>query len=158
MCQLVINSKKLSDRLKELGCMQAKTFKIRMPNFLENDMIRHFIRGYFDGDGSVGKYMVKSKKAYNCAFSIVSNINFLNDIKPIIELECNIHTSIYKNFNKNRSIVKSLNSNGNIQVYKFLDWIYKDSIIFLNRKYKKYKDIKTWLTERPYKKGQKLIT
>lgn len=157
MHSLVIYSGKLSNKLKELGCMQNKTFKIQFPTFLPDDMIRHFIRGYFDGDGSVGRYFNKNKNNYNCVISIVSNEQFLSELKIIIEKNCNINLYLYKNFNKGKSDVKSISSNGSFQVYKFLNWIYEDCTIYLDRKYSKYIEIKNWLLTRPYKKGQKSI-
>lgn len=56
--RLSISSVKISKRLKELGCLQKKSFKIIFPTFLREDLIRHFIRGYFDGDGSFGSYLL----------------------------------------------------------------------------------------------------
>ena len=45
----------ISDLIK-LGILRKKTFKLdeRVLSFLEEENKRHFILGYFDGDGSVG--------------------------------------------------------------------------------------------------------
>ena len=45
-------------KLFELGCLNNKTQKIRLPN-LSNELMPHFIRGYFDGDGSI--YKIKKR-------------------------------------------------------------------------------------------------
>lgn len=53
---LTISSKNLSQDLCKLGCPKAKTFLIRFPNenqYFDNDLMCHFIRGYFDGDGCI---------------------------------------------------------------------------------------------------------
>lgn len=49
--RLVLYSKRMVDDLSTLGCTQAKTHTIEFP-VLPPQLERHFIRGYFDGDGS----------------------------------------------------------------------------------------------------------
>lgn len=53
--KLEINSSKMVDDLIKLGCIPNKSLILLPPN-LTDEYIPHFIRGYFDGDGSVGKY------------------------------------------------------------------------------------------------------
>jgi hypothetical protein len=53
--KLEINSVKLADDLIKLGCIPNKSLKLLPPN-LTDELINHFIRGYFDGDGSIGEY------------------------------------------------------------------------------------------------------
>lgn len=57
---LQICDKQISRQLEEKGVTQAKTFKIKFPEFISSDLIRHFVRGYFDGDGSI--YIEHQKK------------------------------------------------------------------------------------------------
>ena len=51
--ELNMSSARMSRHLAKQGCMQAKTFKIKFPYFIDESLYRHFIRGYFDGDGSL---------------------------------------------------------------------------------------------------------
>lgn len=51
---LTITSRQIVKDLVNVGCVQAKTFVTKFPNIRE-DLKRHFIRGYFDGDGYVSK-------------------------------------------------------------------------------------------------------
>ncbi len=149
-----INSTKLSKDLSAVGCMQAKTFKIRFPHWLDKSLHKHFIRGYFDGDGSVGKY-INNRNSVNCSASIVSNIDFLKDIQTIIKNESAVNFSLSKTFNKNRTSVRALYSSGNIQILKFLHWMYNESNVYLERKYNKYLEIKNYIINRPPKRNQK---
>lgn len=53
---LSVNSIHACNLLIKLGCIQRKTYTLKFPDqsiFINPDLIRHFIRGYFDGDGSV---------------------------------------------------------------------------------------------------------
>lgn len=53
--KLEINSSKMTDDLINLGCVPNKSLVLLPPN-LDTELISHFIRGYFDGDGSIGRY------------------------------------------------------------------------------------------------------
>jgi len=64
--QLVIYSKKMYKRLLSLGGERCKSKKIAFPE-IPNPFLKDFIRGYFDGDGSVffTKYTAsKNRKIY----------------------------------------------------------------------------------------------
>ena len=50
--KLALNSDKLVSDIEKLGVVERKTLTLTFPN-LREDLIPHFIRGYFDGDGSV---------------------------------------------------------------------------------------------------------
>lgn len=51
-CQLKINCTKLCKSLMKLGVVPRKSIICKMP-ILRNDLIRHYLRGYFDGDGCI---------------------------------------------------------------------------------------------------------
>ena len=47
------------ESLNKLGCKPNKSLILEFPKeeyFTSPDLIRHFIRGYWDGDGSLGIY------------------------------------------------------------------------------------------------------
>lgn len=48
-------SKKIAEDLTKQGCFENKTKKLQFPscNQVPSNLIHHFIRGYFDGDGCV---------------------------------------------------------------------------------------------------------
>lgn len=54
-CRLVHDSRELALDLKNKGCYQGKSLTLTFPSkdIVPEHLIRHFIRGYFDGDGSV---------------------------------------------------------------------------------------------------------
>lgn len=54
--KLSIRSKQLAKRVRELGAGPKKSLTLKFPDeniFKSKDLIRHFIRGYFDGDGCI---------------------------------------------------------------------------------------------------------
>jgi intein-encoded DNA endonuclease-like protein len=51
---LSIDSKIISQQLSTLGCVPKKSMILEYPSWLTDvEFQRHFIRGYFDGDGSI---------------------------------------------------------------------------------------------------------
>lgn len=57
-CFLSINSRYLSNQLTKLGMLHKKSLILKFPteDQVPKHLIRHFIRGYFDGDGCFGEY------------------------------------------------------------------------------------------------------
>ena len=46
---LTVCNKHWCERLSELGCVPNKSLVLKFPDYLSDDMLPHFIRGYFDG-------------------------------------------------------------------------------------------------------------
>lgn len=128
--RLVINSKKITNDLKLHGCFQKKTFNLKFPK-LDKNLIKHFIRGYFDGDGCV----MINKNTLNVA--IVGTIDFLNEVKENLNKNCCLNETVYDNRHPNRNNnIRALRFGGNIIINRIFHYLYDDSTIYLNRKRK----------------------
>lgn len=93
------------------------------------ELKRHFIRGYFDGDGSIGLYKRKNTKTPSLSGNIVSlNESLLASIKKFLE-EQNISVSL----GKDRKYFR-LRFSGNHTREKLRELFYKDSHLFMERK------------------------
>lgn len=79
-CQIILNSKTNLENLFKNGCYVNKTFKIKFPTKeqVPDNLIHHFMRGYFDGDGCI--YSRKNKNGVN-TFSVVGNFDFISGYK-----------------------------------------------------------------------------
>lgn len=131
-----IYNKHISNKLEELGCLSKKSLILEFPKWLiDPELQRHFIRGYFDGDGSINSTIKNSKKTPTFSWSIVSTKNFCDKINDILKISVKSNFYYWRHPN---NITYTLSSGGNIQVQTIMDWIYKDSNIFLQRKYDKY--------------------
>lgn len=127
----IYNTKMVKD-LYNLGCMNNKTQKIRLPE-LNIELMRHFIRGYFDGDGCISKMSV----GYNCyGLSIVSNTNFILDVKKHLEDIFDANFSYKQNKKYSVLIISDRENREN-----FYHYIYKNSTIYLERKKKIFDDM-----------------
>lgn len=152
-CELVIESKHMSEVLASYGCIQRKSKKLYYPSCVPEELTSHFIRGVFDADGTVYQGTLKTgpekgyKKSY---FSIIGYIVFIKQIQEKIVKFINlIKNKLIKSHAKD---VCSVMYSGDNQTEKILDWIYKDANIYLERKYKKYIELKKYLKIKQEKK------
>lgn len=130
---MTINSVELKEYLSTLGITSNKTIKLEgIPEIiLHSDYYMHFIRGYFDGDGSI--YNKKEQIGINFTSSC---FNLLNQIKFLLNLHTN-KIADYKTY-------YGLNCAGIQKPISILDKLYKNSDVNnrLERKYQIYKQFK----------------
>lgn len=131
-----VNSKKLTNDLRKLGVVENKTFKTVFLKHDDPDMVRHFIRGYYDGDGSISTSSKIGNKYAN--ISICGNKNFLLQMQSFMIKELGLNKT---KLVKQRSVF-SLRYGGRVQALKILNWLYKDSTTYLDRKYQTYLELK----------------
>ena len=134
---LAINDEYMSNKLNELGLVPAKSLVAEFPEYLNMSLIRHFIRGYFDGDGSVG-FDDKLNRAH---VSIVGTYDVISNMKNILtSMRCPCSIAHPKQSKDNNTYCLTLC--GNKCSINFLDWIYEDADMKLQRKYNRYIEIK----------------
>lgn len=133
--RLTIGNKHISQKLAELGCVKAKTFDLTLPgdDAVPKGLLRHFVRGYFDGDGSICNYV--SGGYPKVTTSMTSTEEFLNGIQVLMQQElCFNPVKLLCRFPERGNNIRSLCYSGRVKCSKFRDWLYKDATIFLERK------------------------
>ena len=136
---LRVHSQKMADDLKKYGIVPRKTGKEKLPlKLLPNDMVRHFIRGFFDGDGWVTLTSSHGKRNKRLGVGFVGNVKMLTDIKKCfmknLQSSFNANPYVYDNN------AKGYDGFAELIFYKLSDcveifkWLYKDATIFLSRK------------------------
>lgn len=139
-CRIMLVNKYFYNKCLEKGVLPHKTDKLVFPNkamFLNEDLIRHFIRGYVDGDGCITKILSKSKKKFDYRVKIVGTKEFLNGIQEYIPFEKVFNLTKRHKDNKNNF---NLEIGGNLQVKTMLNYLYSDCNVYLDRKYAIYKE------------------
>lgn len=134
---LRLSSKHMSDRLIEIGMVSCKSLVLEFPTEIPEPLLPHFIRGYFDGDGCVRAQLNTNGTICNHHVHILQTESFCGSLKDIIESTLCINCHIYKAATDN-NVTKELCIVGRKQCLTFLDWIYKDADLFLNRKHDIY--------------------
>lgn len=132
---LTVTNKHMANKLIDLGMVQNKSLVLEFPEWLNKDFYRHFVRGYFDGDGYV------SKNYYNAKLSIVSTKAFCESVQTILHEDVGINASIYLCHKNELTTTRTLQISGRNQIRKFLDYIYNDANLYLQRKYNIYQSL-----------------
>ena len=103
--------------------------------------MRHFIRGYFDGDGCFSVIKRNNRKNPNSK-TYQFNITGMEEPLSIIQQHLVDNVGVIKNSLKRRksTIAVTIHYSGRIVCKKILDYLYNDAIIYLQRKYNKYKE------------------
>ena len=121
-----------------MGFPCRKTYEMfSLPSsIMEKAFYRHFIRGYFDGDGSI---ILPTPNSRNTVFKITSsNVEFLLFCKDIFEsLGCYNITIENRSNNLSRNlVVKNKKS-----IILIRDYLYNNSSYFLKRKQVKINNV-----------------
>ena len=139
-CSMTLCSIHLCDKLAEYGLDQAKTYTLQLP-ILDKSLMRHFIRGYFDGDGCFSVIKRNDRKNPNSK-TYQFNITGMKGPLSIIQQHLVDNIGIIKNSLKRRksTIAVTIHYSGRNVCKKILDYLYDDATIYLQRKYNKYKE------------------
>ena len=131
-----LRSQKTVEDLKKLGCFENKSLSLQFPTSeqVPEEYIHHFIRGYFDGDGSISKYQKKENYKYSYHINIVGTQDFITKLYNYFQMG-----SIYPDKRKQNSWY--LNIGGNKQVQKVYEIMYKNATRYMKRKYDKFQEL-----------------
>jgi intein/homing endonuclease len=131
--ELTLSSKKLSDKIIEIGIPEKKTEFLQFPDYIPEKYLRDYIRGYYDGDGTLGVYGLNKT-----VFSMMATSSFCESLKEHFKNKLDTNCSIVKYPKKYKIDIAVLFVSGNNQIKKVLDYLYKDANLSLNRKWAKY--------------------
>ena len=89
MVSTVIGNKHMRDSLISKGCVPNKSLILKFPSeeILPKELQRHFIRGYFDGDGTIGLYPhSKTNPKLEESLLIVGTKPFLEKVQDVLSI------------------------------------------------------------------------
>ena len=143
---LIANSKFGYILEDKYGLIPNRTDTSKLLNNIPKEFIRDFIRGVVDADGSLICSFTKGEKySYYKASLTISTYeeldNFINDYLYENNI-INCKSKLSKRHKERDGNCFTLKYCGNINAIRLMDWLYKDSKIYLDRKYKKYLKIK----------------
>jgi hypothetical protein len=141
-----ITSNKLCKKLIELGITERKSLTLKFPNILK-EFYSHFIRGYFDGDGSIyldysdakktkksPNYIPQGKLTFVGTYDVLSMINKILCSDVLFKVGYKL---FQRNVNKN---TYQLSIGGNKNIRKIYNYFYSNANmnIWLDRKKEKF--------------------
>lgn len=131
ICSITISSQHLTSKLISYGVIPNKTYIgfINEEIFSDNEeLIFHYLRGYSDGDGTI------NKRKGNYVFKLViKSKSILDTISNWIKKYCNIDPKITIWKDAYRLSVQNKKD-----YFIFLEKLYKNANIYLDRKYQNY--------------------
>lgn len=150
-CQFQIKSSKLYNDLVKCGVTRNKTENLSFPkeHILPKELHPHFIRGFFDGDGSFVFYEYerlrkdRGNKVYNSIYKevnlVCNSLDFIENLKSIIFEDCGADFNLTINTRDN---LPTLRTSKTENLVKFIKYIYPtENEICLERKYIKAQEI-----------------
>lgn len=124
-CIITISNIVLHGRLAELGVVKARTKLKRLTSNLPDMQFRHWLRGYFDGDGC-------ARKTQTLEFS--GQHDLLRWIRLMMSFQIGTQSNQTLNPYEHTDKIAALNYGGVYQSKRIADWLYKDATIWLKRK------------------------
>lgn len=128
--------KKIYKDLLNFGLHPNKSLTLTFPtNLIENEFLNHFIRGYFDGDGSTHlAFQKKGRKSAKFIADFLGTKEFLNQLSEIIRKECGLDLKFYATSSK-VFMLRSASIEGAKTLYNYM---YRNATMFLTRKKEKF--------------------
>lgn len=136
-CRMVLTNKHFHDTLISKGCIPQKSLTLEFPDtsiFSSSSLVRHFIRGYFDGDGCI--------TSDNCS-KIATSLNGTEEfLTKIIEYYPHLFTTLHLN-NKNHADVNAyVIRNCGLNATEFCHNLYDGASVYLQRKFDRFNELK----------------
>jgi hypothetical protein len=135
---IALHHPKMYNDLANKGVVPNKTYCVKFPFWINKDLLPHFVRGLFDGDGTISKKTTKYKnKVYETpSFGFSSKVEkFCNAIADVISDGAGV----------DRNKVVSRKHNGDFGLnyqgtpaLRIRDWMYKDATVWMECKKDKF--------------------
>lgn len=132
--RISISNNIIGKDLVNLGCFIKKSNILKFPTLeqVPKEFQKDFVRGYLDGDGSICIY--SRLNSLKLTISLLGTKEFLEGLKTNLNLPNNNLTITNKGSLANCFTLQYANYHS----IKILEYLYKNSNIYLERKYEKY--------------------
>lgn len=141
MYKLTVYSMYMCRTLEKYGVFQNKSLILEFPTWLDKTLINHFVRGYFDGDGSYCHHKVNRKTSkmahYQDVVTFTSTYDFCNELLSILRNNGTISGGGVYDASNHNGITAVLSISGRRQIMSLFNWMYKDAELYMARKYNK---------------------
>lgn len=135
ICRIEVYSIKMYNDLVNLGLSNKKTYNMGFPD-IDKKYVIPFLRGYFDGDGGLS-YTGNNPKIIGLSYWSASPKMIEGISKSLDDYKIEYTLTNYQKQGFAKMYFISIHSNQN-NAKRFLNLIYEDAKIYLNRKYQKY--------------------
>ena len=158
--RLNFQSEMMFNHLGKLGVVPRKSLILTFPdkNQVPNKLIKPFLLGYFEGDGTIGNRIRKRTDTYRLSMSIVGTLEFCEGYKKHLEL-------IYKEYGiepiiglrkekRSKTNTYTLNVGSTSSILVWFDSLYSSFDSYMDRKKQKIIDYCKWYNQTYIKIGK----
>jgi hypothetical protein len=132
--KLCVRNERLRADLIRHGVVPNKTSLYQFNTSIDPSLVRHYIRGYLDGDGSIS---LLTKGGTNV--SIVSSIPFVEHLARVVAQQIGCKGSVYIRPGKTYG---QFSLSGPFACFLLLDWLYANCTVSMDRKRAQYERCK----------------
>lgn len=136
--ELRINNTKIVSDLMNKG-FDRKDRRIKLPKIKPN-LMNHFIRGYFDGDGCLSLYDQKRghyiTKRHELSFT--GYTEFIKELQNVLEINTKVTKNVKLKTYKRTLKSSSLRYGGKQSIDEIYNYMYKDATIYNKNKHNKF--------------------
>lgn len=136
--RIKFNSLAIFEMVSEYIGVSNKSRDLKWPENIPLEFMSHFIRGYFDGDGTLGIVRAQKELSDGLRYYYIPRIRFLGTVPFLTGLTRAIDrrnkTGVVKPYQKGTENVYVLSYSG-ISAKLIMTFLYKDATLFLKRKY-----------------------
>ncbi|MFC0472830.1 recombinase family protein [Halalkalibacter kiskunsagensis] len=139
------SSPRLCERLVEIGVKERKSLTLEFPSskIIPDELMSHFIRGYFDGDGCLSPMKKGLRNTPSDTIYVITFVGTISVLKGIIHyLPLGDHVKIRPHGN-----AFELRFGGKQQLKQVLDYMYSGAEVFLGRKRKRFEGFLSYLNQ-----------
>jgi hypothetical protein len=128
-CDFRIFNPHITSQLINTGIIKDRNQSYKLDQTISNTVFRHWLRGYIDGDGYIGKN--------NPRITITGQPELLIWIKSRMKDNLGLTYDYPIRYNHTR-VVGSIMYNGRYLSHNICDWLYRDTNVFMERKKQNY--------------------
>lgn len=133
---LVITDQIITQDLRHMGFTNHKTFDTNIQDvirFVDPSVMAHFIRGMFDGDGSIQYYKYPYIKKHQFHFGYTGLLNVVQFVYQFL----NLHTQL----TQETDVIYTCTTKCIADIIRIKSILYTDATIFCHRKYQIFQEI-----------------
>lgn len=137
--KIALHSKIMAHDLEKLNVIPNKSLLLsEIPKINEN-LLKHYIRGFFDGNGSITHNLSKDKKTQRPEVIFYSTESFCNSLKSVLNTQLNLIEP--KTTNQKETKISLITYSGYNKVISLYEYLYSnmdDDCHYLKRKKEKF--------------------
>lgn len=147
---MVVHSQKMADDLAKYGVVPRKSLISTLPILDNSGMMRHLIRGIFDGDGSISCHWSPNTGKHMHKVTFCGSRTIVEQIHEYLTNELDLGNR--KPYHYETWSMISWNSISDIQ--KLNHYMYSDATIYLTRKRYKFDEFECYVLNGEYRDNQ----